>query len=81
MLLQERTWGLRWGREGRGLEVGTKLFSTSTEQDERGVLTLQLDKQKVRLLGHFLKLTGNTQTRSIGHWCRNKSNISSLEMS
>lgn len=48
MLLQERTRGLR---RGRGLEVATQLFSTSTGQDERGVLTLQLDKQKVRLLG------------------------------
>lgn len=61
VLLGERTWRPRWRRGS--LEVGTHLFYISTEQDERAMLPTQLEKQKVRLLGHFLKLTVDTQIR------------------
>lgn len=46
-------------RRERGLEVETQLFSSSTEQDERGMLTLL--QQKIRRFGYFLELIGNRQ--------------------
>lgn len=52
--LEKRTWVHRWRRGG--VEVGTQLFSISTEHEERSTLTMQLQKQKVRLLGRVLKL-------------------------
>lgn len=61
VLLGERAWGQRW-RKG-SLEVGTQLSYVSTEQDERATLPMQLEKQKVGLLGHFLKLIVDTQIR------------------
>lgn len=45
--------------EEGGLREGARLFSTSTEQGGRGVLTLQYRDKKLAFLGHFLELTGN----------------------